>query len=223
MTTSEPASAVSRLEVELESPVSSVRLQAALTAGTYPATEYVAVLIERCASEPDLYVREMLSWALMRHDSDATLDLLLAEVRSETVQAQSQALHTLSKIGDPRAWPAITRELLESENDEVARTAWRAAAKLVPTGGEAALAEALATQLGRGDRAMQHSLSRAFVTVGALCWIALDRARSDIKPQVRIHALATEHLMQNPDDGFETAMFEARKLDALNNAQAADE
>ncbi len=223
MTETKPPSAVSRLEVELESPVSSVRLQAALAAGTYPAPDYVGVLIERCAIEPDLYVREMLSWALMRHNSDATVDRLMAEVKSESTQAQSQALHTLSKIGDSRAWPAITRQLLESENDEVARTAWRTAARLVPVGSEAHLAELLASQLGRGDRMMQHSLSRAFVTIGALSWVPLDRAQSDPRGAVRRHAIATEHLMQNPDDGFETAMAEASRVDAARNAQAASE
>jgi pimeloyl-ACP methyl ester carboxylesterase len=33
-------------------------------------------------------------------------------------QARSQSLHTLSKIGEPDVWPAITRSLLRDADDE---------------------------------------------------------------------------------------------------------
>ncbi|MCJ1701114.1 HEAT repeat domain-containing protein [Rathayibacter festucae] len=105
-----------RLRAALTAPDASSRLQAAMTAGTRPAEEYAAVLVERCAVEPDFGVREMLTWALTRHDPASTVDLLLPELESETPQARSQALHTLSKVGDPRAFPAITPALLHDEH-----------------------------------------------------------------------------------------------------------
>src|SRR6185369_1466843 len=142
----------------------SVRLKAALAAGSSPDPSVLDVLVERCAVEPDFYVRDMLTWALTRLPSEITVPRLITELRSERAQARSQALHTLSKIRDSRAWPAITQSLLRDSDDEVARSAWRAAVILVPDGQEKDLAEELATQLGRrGDRDVQLSLSRALV------------------------------------------------------------
>lgn len=158
----------------------SERLQVALTAGTKPHPDHVTVLIAQCRSEPDFYVRDMLTWALNRHCAEATVPLLLEELHCDIAQARSQALHTLSKIGDARAWPAITDELLEDPDDEVARAAWRAAAGVVPEAGAVGLARRLTDQLGRGDRDVRLSLSRAFVELGQAAETALREVIADI-------------------------------------------
>src|SRR5699024_5674366 len=145
---------------------SSTRLQAALAAGTHPDPVLVDELVARCAIEPDFFVRDMLTWALTRLPADRTDARLLSELWSERAQARSQALHTLSKIGDVAAWPAITRSLLRDRDEEVARSAWRAAVALVPDEQERELARELAALLGRGDRETQLSLSRALVALG---------------------------------------------------------
>ncbi|WP_106403401.1 HEAT repeat domain-containing protein [Actinocorallia populi] len=197
---------------------SSVRLKAALAAGTDPDPRFVDEIIERCAVEPDFYVRDMLTWALTRHSPSMTVPRLLDEVRSERAQARSQALHTLSKIGDRRAWPAITRELLTDADDEVARSAWRAAVVLVPEGEEPGLAAVLATQLGRGGREMQLSLSRALIELGEMIVPALRAAMTDPDPGVRRHAIATERLLQDPEAGFEFAVEEAKRIMVLGTS-----
>ncbi|WGW13434.1 HEAT repeat domain-containing protein [Saxibacter everestensis] len=189
----------------------------------HPAPKYVDVLVEQCGVEPDFYVRDMLTWALTRHDADSAVDRLLIELKSETAQARSQALHTLSKIGDRRVWSAITTDLLQDENDEVARAAWRTAAGLVPAGREAELAETLSTQFNRGDREMQLSLSRAFVALGPAASPVVERAKADSDDAVRTHAIATEHLIQYPDEGFDAAIAEARRTVALLGAPVIGE
>lgn len=161
---------------------SSVRLRAALAVGTAPDPRYVGKLVERCAVEPEFFVRDMLTWALTRHPVAVTLPALLREVGSQRAQARSQALHTLSKIGDRRAWPAITPRLLADPDDEVARSAWRAAVLLVPEGEEAALATALTAQLGRGGRETRLSLSRALVALGEAAEAALREAATAPDP-----------------------------------------
>ena len=123
------------LEQALRAPDASVRLRVALEAGTRPAPGDVLPLLRRCEEEPDFFVREMLTWALTRHPTDVTVPLLLAQLTSPVPQARSQSLHTLSKLGDARAWPMITDALLTDADDEVARTAWRTAAGLVPRRG----------------------------------------------------------------------------------------
>lgn len=202
----------------LEDGRSSVRLRAALAVGTTPDPRFIDKLIERCAIEPEFFVRDMLTWALTRHPVSMTLPKLLCEVRSERVQARSQALHTLSKIGDRQAWPAITRTLLSNADDEVARSAWRAAVVLVPEGEGAALAEVLATQLGRGGRETQLSLSRALVALGEVIAQALLTATTAPDPRMRAHALATQRLLRDPDAGFEFAIEEAKRVVALGGS-----
>lgn len=206
----------------LEDGDSSVRLRSALAVGTTPDPRYVGKLVERCAVEPEFHVRDMLTWALTRHPASMTVPALLEEVRSERAQARSQALHTLSKIGDRVAWPAITRALLTDADDEVARSAWRAAVVLVPEGEEPELAAVLVTQLGRGGRETQLSLSRALVALGEAAVSALRAATTDPDPRVRAHAIATERLSRDPDAGFEFAIEEAKRLVALGGAVKED-
>ncbi|WP_373460985.1 HEAT repeat domain-containing protein [Streptomyces sp. WY228] len=193
----------------------AVRLRAALAVGTTPDPRFVDKLVERSAVEPDFFVRDMLTWALTRHPVSVTLPRLLGEVRSERASARSQALHTLSKIGDRRAWPAITRALLTDADDEVARSAWRAAVVLVPEEEEFALGALLATQLGRGGPETRLSLSRALIALGDAMASALAAAAKDPDPRVRAHALATDRLLRDPDAGFTFALEEAKRVVAL--------
>jgi HEAT repeat protein len=189
----------------------STRLHAAQAAGTYPDPGLVDVLLARCAVEPDFFVREMLTWALTRLPAEVTMPRLVGELRSERAQARSQALHTLSKIGDATAWPAITRSLLHDGDDEVARSAWRAAVVLVPDGERGRLAEELVAELGRGDRNVRMSLSRALVALGEVLEPALRTALASNNPTIRAHAHATERLRLDPDAAFD----EAQRIVAL--------
>ncbi|QCR40817.1 hypothetical protein C1N74_10610 [Microbacterium sp. SGAir0570] len=202
----------------LGSPNGSERVRSAMAAGTYPRPEYVPVLVEQCAHEPDFTVRETLTWALTRQDREATLDRVVPELGSPLPRARAQALHTLSKIRDPRAWPAITRELLHDANTDVARTAWRTAAGLAPEAERGALASELAAHFGLGSDDLRQSLSRAFVTLGESGRDAIDAAAASAEWNVRLHALATDHLVSNPDDGYEAAVAAARRAAARRDA-----
>ncbi|MFJ8587862.1 HEAT repeat domain-containing protein [Streptomyces sp. NPDC093595] len=200
---------------------SSVRLQAALAVGSNPDPGFLETLVERCAVEPDFFVRDMLSWALTRLSPEITLPRVRRELDSERAQARSQALHTLSKIGDRSAWAWITRDMLRDTDDEVARTAWRVAVLLVPDGERKDLADELLLQLGRGDRTVQLSLSRALVDLGDAAGPALENAAAHPSPEVAAHARATLLLRQNPEAGFDAAVDEARRVVNLGPERAA--
>jgi HEAT repeat protein len=204
-----------RLTTALAAASSSVRLKAALAIGTDPDPALLDALMARCAVEPDFYVRDMLTWALTRLPADLTVPRMLAELDSQVPQARSQALHTLSKLGDVRAWPAITSALLRDRDDEVARAAWRAAVAVVPDGEERGLAEELASQLGRGAREVQLSLSRALIALGDLIEPVLKRAKESDAPGVAAHAAATQRLLEDPDAAFELDVKEAKRVFAL--------
>ncbi len=205
----------------LERPESSLRLKAALAAGMNPHVEQVEALVSRCALEPDFFVRDMLTWALLQHNKQQVFNLVVRELESEIPQARSQALHTLSKLKDPRTWSVITKELLIDSEQEVARTAWRVAVAVVPEDQVTALADILATQFARGNDEVHRSLSRAFVALAGFSpavVAAVNRAVDDLNPKVQAHALATIRLMDNPDEGFEWAMRQAKRAVVVDAA-----
>ncbi|WP_174377571.1 HEAT repeat domain-containing protein [Nocardia thailandica] len=190
-----------RLVAALAAGTSSARLRAALAAGTSGDARLVPAVIARCAVEPDFFVRDMLTWALCRMPAAEVVPGVTAELGAAGAQARSQALHTLSKIGDRRVYPAVVA-LLEDDHDEVARSAWRAAVALVPPGEEAALAARLARSLGRGDLDLRRSLSRALVGLGDAAVAAVTAAAASRDPRVRAHAGAAERLRLDPESGF---------------------
>jgi HEAT repeat protein len=195
----------------------STRLKAALAIGINPEPQLVDTLLARCAIEPDFYVRDMLTWALIRLPVEITVPKLLAELHAEPAQARSQALHTLSKIRDASTWPAITPALLRDADDEVARSAWRAAVILVPEAQKRELAGELASQLGRGDRNLQLSLSRALVALGEeVVAPVLQKMMMHDNVGVRAHASVTERLLRDPNAGFELDIEEAKRVFVLS-------
>lgn len=179
------------LHAMLASPDNSVRLQAALAAGTYPESNFIEILIRQCAIENDFFVRDTLSWALMRNDLSKVVERLKQELISPNTQAKSQAIHTLSKIGDKANFYLITDEMLLDADDLVASTAWRAASVLVPDSEKSVLVEKLITQLGRGDSDLQFGLTRFLCAIGEEIVEALSRAATSENEEIRIHAAFT--------------------------------
>lgn len=195
-----------------------VRLSAAMQAGSVPTDAQIGPLVARCAVEPDFYVRDMLTWALVQHDHELVVDRLLPELGSAGAQARGQALHTLSKIGGPRVWRAIGPELLQDPDDDVARAAWRTAVRVVPCGEEAPLVRILASQLGRGGREVRISLSRALLSLGEAAVPEVKRAASSEDEDVRTHALATARMIEDPDTAFDAAVEAAKRVRTLRGA-----
>jgi len=193
---------MSSLKAHLESPDQSVRLQAAFAAGTSPKPEYIDILVERCASEPDFFVRDTLTWALIRNEIPKVIDRLKPELDSENPQAKSQALHTLTKIGEKQYYSLITHEHLFDSDDKVAVTAWRAASVLVPDDEKPTLTSILLTQLGRGNSDVQFDLTRFLCALGDCIVEPLKVAANSPKEEVRIHA------------GFTLMRFEEMKLES---------
>lgn len=198
----------------LEAPDASARLQAALRAGTEPDVRLLPTLVARCAVEPDFYVREMLTWAIIQLPRDATAPRLRAELDAPRPQARSQALHTLSKIGAPEAWPWVFPTLLIDPDDEVARAAWRVAVGIVPAGREDALARILLGQLGRGDVEVRKSLARALAQLAVIhepVDDALATAEGSPDAAVAAHAHATRVIVRDPGASFAGALQEAER------------
>ena len=153
----------------------------------------------------DFFVRDTLSWALMRHNREIVLENLKPELQSPIPQARSQALHTLSKIGDKANYSLITNEHFFDEVDSVASTAWRAASVLVPEDKKSDLVKILVTQLGRGDGDTQFGLTRFLCAIGEPIVQPLEEAAKSDNENVRVHAEIT--LIR-----FKELQFEFKKL-----------
>ncbi|WP_144756356.1 HEAT repeat domain-containing protein [Curtobacterium pusillum] len=205
----------------LADPRSSVRLRAVMDAGTHPDPADLDVLVEQCAVEPDFFVRDMLTWALIRQPADEVVRRVLPELERPVSQARSQALHTLSKIGDPSVWPSV-RPLLRDPDVEVLRAAWRTAAAIVPEAESGALARTLAAHLGQGDRETRLSLSRAIVALGEdTVRPVLDDAGSSSDAEVRAHVAEIDRLLHDPDAASALAVERARREVALGRTRSA--
>ena len=191
--------AVARFKSLLQSPDQSVRLNAVMTAGTYPQPEYIDVLIDQCAHEPDFFVRDTLSWALMRQDISEVVKRLEVELKSSNPKSRGQALHTFSKIGDKKYYSLITNELLLDSDDSVAMVAWRAASGLVSEDGIDELSRTLFTQLGRGNFEVQLGLSRALCRLGKVIIPALIVATRSSDEAIKHHAQFTARLFKKPE------------------------
>lgn len=203
----------------LEHTDASVRMKAAMAAGSTPDPALASRLVERCGIEPDFFVRDMLTWALTRQAQDVAVPLVLAELDSHAPRARSQALHTLSKIRPAGAWHALTDAMFADPDDEVARAAWRSGVILVPDTERAALAKTLATQLGRGPAEVKRSLAMAFVELGYAAEDVLEDAARAEDADTAAHARATLHLLRNPEAGFGYALEEANRATALGFRQ----
>lgn len=190
---------VGKLQSLLASPDQSVRLNAVMAAGTYPDPEYIDVLIAQCGYETDFFVRDTLSWALMRQDISKVAERLKVELSSENPKSRAQALHTFSKIGDKRNYSLITKEHLLDPDDTVAMVAWRTASGLVSENGIKELSEILFTQLGRGSYEVQLGLSRALCRLGKTIIPNLVTATKSTDKGVKLHAQFTARLYKKPE------------------------
>jgi HEAT repeat protein len=179
------------LQALLSSSNQSVRLNAALAAGTYPERDFIEVLVAQCATETDFFVRDTLSWALMRHDRKLVVERLKVELNSPISQARSQALHTFSKIGDKSNYPLITKSHLLDADDTVALTAWRTASVLVPEEEKPALVKILMAQLGTRSSEVQFDLTRFLCNIGEEIVVPITEAANSADEAISMHAKLT--------------------------------
>lgn len=206
------ATTAAQIRAALTATDPSTRLKAAMTAGADPRLDLLTDLVARCGVEPDFYVREMLTWAIIQRPAELTVPLLRDELSSSTSHARSQALHTLSKIGVPEAWPWVFPHLLTDEDDEVARAAWRVAVGIVPSQQILPLLDVLVSQLGRGDMEVMTSLARAFVELSCLTDEVAARLQivaSSGSGVVAQQAAATLIVVNDPGASFPGAFIDA--------------
>jgi HEAT repeat protein len=137
----------------------NVRQEAALRLGTLADASLAPRLVTLLVAEPDFYVRETLTWAVVSQ-AETALPHLLEALEGEH-PSRVQVLHALSKIRDPRSVSRLL-PLADDPDDAVAARAWWALGR---TGTPEAV-PALLAHVGDPDEARRRELTRALEQLG---------------------------------------------------------
>lgn len=180
-----------------------MRQGAALRLGELADPAAAPELVTRLWSEHDFFVRETLTWAVMRVKDAATPLVQAALARPET---RPQALHVLSKIADPATTDAIVPLAADDDVDVAAKARWA----LTRIGDPRAI-PVLAAHLGADDVNSRNGLTRDLASFGAAAVPSLVTALTSDEPPVRRHAAEVLCFIGPRAEGATAALAEALK------------
>lgn len=178
------------LAESLRHPEAAVRFRAALEA---PTSVPVETLVERLVDDPNSGVREVLTWAVVRHGGEAT-GPLLARLRHRDPAVRLQMAHALSKLGDAAAVTPLVALL----NDPVPEVAAKAAFALGRLGGAEAQ-EALVGALGHGQPLVRDAVTTALAPLGESVVAAVSAVLASPSVLAREQAAEVLGYLQSPD------------------------
>jgi HEAT repeat protein len=190
---------------QLVHPDKNLRGPAAIALGGSCAADALDGLLARVGHEPDFYVREDITWALVRM-GDQAIAPLIGLLDHENAAVRHHAVHTLGKINDARAVEALIRALRDSDHMVAARAA--GSLKVI---GDARAVPALAGVLGHPHRETQTAVTEALERFGADTVPAVLAALTDSRWPVREHA--ADVLGQIGDDTAVPALTAALRDD----------
>lgn len=198
----------------------NLRQQAALQLGGHETAEVCAELVELMASEPDDFVRETLTWAVVGTPQTATAPLVAALERDDL--PQEPVLHALSKVGDPSTVAAILPHAA-SEDPTVAAKAWWALGRIA----DDSSLPVLLSHLGAQKAELRHGLTRALLQFGARAIDALEGELDHPDAAHRSHAAEVLVAFANPDQYGTVERrsgqdFSARAAEVLRRAKAPE-
>lgn len=137
---------------DLHHPDKNVRSQAAVSIGKLDDPNAVNILIEALITEPDMYVREDITWALVRV-KDAALQLLIVLLDDTNPSTRHLVTHVLTKIGGQEVLEPLIHALHDTEPTVISKAAFG----LAQIGDERAI-PALVSLVGHENREVQTML-----------------------------------------------------------------
>ncbi|QFG69928.1 HEAT repeat domain-containing protein [Ornithinimicrobium pratense] len=164
------------------SPDLLARQWGALRLGTLADASVAGDLVALLVSESDPFVRETLTWAVVRQ-APATVPHLLAALAGQD-ESRGQVLHALAKIQDPQSVQHAL-PLVHDPHPVVAAKAWWMV-------GRTAVPETAPVLLGllgqQQDEEQRRALTRALAQMGEVAVPGLAEALGAEHPEVRRHA-----------------------------------
>jgi HEAT repeat protein len=167
---------------QLQHPDPKQRSKAVLALNDLDERSKLPVLIEALRSEPDLFVREDITYAITRMGS-AALPSLIDQLTDSDAQIRHNAVHTLGKIAHQDAVDALVQTLTDAETFVVCKVVLA----LSQIGDDRAL-PALIGLLGHPDLEVQNALMNALEQFDAVSLPLLIEALKSDQYQVREHA-----------------------------------
>lgn len=190
---------------ELNNPDKNVRSKAAVDLGKTDDTALVPNLINALIIEPDLNVREDLTWALVRL-RDAALQPLIALLADANPATRHHATHVLGKIGGE----PVVEPLIGVLNDTHPPVVSKAAFGLAQVGDQRAI-PALVALVGHDNREVQTMLMDVLERFGTPAVQPLMARMTDERWQVREQAADILGVME--DRAAVPVLIEALKDD----------
>lgn len=169
-----------------------VRLRMVHELGRGRHAEAAEALVDRFGMERDFFIREALTWAVLRMP-DAALPLVRTALRSPRWLARLQATHTLSKLGRFDDAELLVPLVADPVDCVAARAYWAVAQCREP-----AVVPALLAELSRGDAEHRNSLTVALTDLGSAAVPGLEAALRHGRPDVRRHAASTLAYLGSP-------------------------
>lgn len=160
----------------------NVRGKAAVSIGNLGDVEGLKVLLQTLGNETDLYVREDITWALVRMGDAAVLPLI-EYLGDSNPAARHHAAHTLGKIADARAVDALISALQDDDSTVIAKAAF-ALGQI----GDTRAIPALIDLLGHENREVQTTVNRVLEEFGAAAIQPLIRSMTQGRWQAREQA-----------------------------------
>jgi HEAT repeat protein len=155
-----PGTTLAAMLADLVHPDKNVRIEAALELGKLADPAAIPALLARLGDEPDFFVRENVTWALVRMSSEAVLPLIDVLVHGDAA-ARFNAAHTLSKLADARAVPALLAAC-DAPDQSLAQKAVFALGRI----GDLHAVPALVARLGAGSQEMRGAAATALESFG---------------------------------------------------------
>jgi HEAT repeat protein len=165
---------------DLIHPDKNVRIEAALEIGKLADSRALPLLLERLGTEPDFFVRENVTWAVVRIGADAVVPLIDL-LHGTDVAARFNAAHTLSKLADARAVPALLATLDDPDEKLVQKAVYALGAI-----GDVSALPALLERVGSGSRELRSSVNEALEVFGELAIPYLVAAMATREASVRV-------------------------------------
>lgn len=111
------------LIADLHHPDKNVRGKAAVSIGKLDDHTTVNTLLEALVNEPDMYVREDITWALVRLQ-DVALPALIQLVDDDKASTRHLAVHVLGKIGGAQVLDVLIHALDDSDAAVISKAAF---------------------------------------------------------------------------------------------------
>lgn len=148
------------LIADLHHPDKNVRGKAAVSIGKLDDHTTVNTLLEALVNEPDMYVREDITWALVRLQ-DVALPALIQLVDEDKASTRHLAVHVLGKIGGAQVLDVLIHALDDSDAAVISKAAFGLAQI-----GDARAVPALVRLVGHENREVETMLMNGLERFG---------------------------------------------------------